>query len=43
MLLYHDFRNSWGASWGENGYFRLARNKNNTCGIASYAIYPTVI
>lgn len=31
-------KNSWGTSWGESGYIRLA--KGNTCGLCNKASYP---
>uniref|UniRef100_A0AC35TVU6 Pept_C1 domain-containing protein n=1 Tax=Rhabditophanes sp. KR3021 TaxID=114890 RepID=A0AC35TVU6_9BILA len=29
-------KNTWGTSWGMNGYMKLSRNKNNHCSIASW-------
>lgn len=33
-------KNSYGTTWGMGGYMKLARNKNNHCGIASSASLP---
>ncbi|XP_056303677.1 procathepsin L [Danio aesculapii] len=39
---YWIIKNSWGTGWGEGGYMRMIRNGKNTCGIASYALYPII-
>jgi hypothetical protein len=35
---YWTVKNSWGTGWGQAGYIWIARNDDNLCGIASYAL-----
>lgn len=35
-------KNSWGTSWGENGFIQLSKESGKDCGITEAASYPTI-
>jgi aminopeptidase C len=35
-------KNSWGPTWGEDGYIRLVKDSSDECKIMDAASYPTL-
>ena len=35
-------KNSWDTNWGDKGYIKMIRNKDNVCSITDAASYPLV-
>jgi len=41
VVCYWNVSFSFGPGWGLNGYILIARNRGNTCGVASDATFAT--
>jgi len=39
---YWKVKNSWGPSWGENGYIKIERSSADLCGVLDAASYPNL-
>lgn len=39
---YYILKNWYGPHWGEKGYFKMARNQNNHCGVATEPMFPVL-
>jgi len=39
---YWKVKNSWGTTWGENGYIRIEKSSANRCGVLSAPSYPNL-
>jgi len=35
-------KNSWGPSWGMDGYIYFSSEIDNMCGVASYVSFPII-
>ncbi|KAL5268625.1 hypothetical protein ACHWQZ_G002465 [Mnemiopsis leidyi] len=40
---YWEVKNSWGKDWGEEGYVKFSRSRDNVCQLTSRVMYPVVI
>ena len=36
-------KNSWGADWGDKGYFLVEKSSDNACGILNEPLYPNIM
>ena len=41
-VAYWKVKNSWGESWGMDGYILIEKSDANKCGVLSAASYPTL-